>query len=228
MSIFSRLGDIINSNLNSMLERARDPEKIIRLIIQEMEETLVEVRSSAVRSIAEKKELERRADALEAEAAEWERKAELALSKNREDLARGALQAKARIADALAQLAKQREDIDAALDKQNEDLTSLQDKLADAKAREKALLTRRTSAANRLKMRGHLHDSRIGDAFSRFDQIERELDELEGKVESYDLGRGQGGDARKSLHEELADLEADTQVEDELARLKARMKGQAS
>lgn len=219
MSIFSRLSDIINSNINSMLDRAKDPEKIIRLIIQEMEDTLVEVRSNSVRFIAEKKELERRMARLEADRDEWQRKAELALEKDREDLARGALQAKARANETLKALAEELVHIDDALAKQNEDLAQLQAKLADAKAREKALATRGSVAQSRLKMRGHIHDERITDAFSRFDQIERNLDELEGKVESYDMGRG------RSLSEEFADLEADGAVEDELAKLKSRVKG---
>lgn len=221
MSIFSRLSDIINSNINSMLERAKDPEKIIRLIIQEMEDTLVEVRSTAVRLIADKKELERKIGRLEAERDEWQRKAELALEKDREDLARGALAAKARAVETLKILHEEIAALEEALAKQNEDLAQLQAKLADAKAREKALATRHTVASSRLKMRGHIHDERITNAFARFEEVERSLDEIEGKVESYDLGR------RRSLSEEFAELETDAAVEDELAQLKARVKGSA-
>src|SRR5271166_432807 len=96
MGIFSRISDIINSNINAILDRAQDPEKIIRLIIQEMEDTLVEVRSSAVKTIAEKRELERKVAALTQERDDWQNKAELALTKDREDLAKGALQIRAR------------------------------------------------------------------------------------------------------------------------------------
>ena len=111
MGIFSRLADIVNSNINAILDRAEDPEKIIRLIIQEMEDTLVEVRSSAVRTIAEKKEIERRVATLESEQEEWQRRAELAVTKGREDLAKGALLAKARVAEVLSALQRQRQQI---------------------------------------------------------------------------------------------------------------------
>src|SRR5215472_14711636 len=134
MGIFSRLSDIVNSNINAILDRAQEPEKIIRLIIQEMEDTLVEVRSSAVRTIAEKKEIERRLATLEREHDEWQRRAELAVTKGRDDLAKAALNAKARVAAALAALQQQRQQIEDALASQNEDIGKLQAKLADAKA----------------------------------------------------------------------------------------------
>jgi phage shock protein A len=220
MGIFSRLTDIVNSNINSILDRAQDPEKIIRLIIQEMEDTLVEVRSAAVRTIAERKELERRLEGLRREHDEWQRRAEFAVTKGREDLAKGALLAKARAAEGLQLLEKQVAQIVDALAKQNEDITKLQAKLADAKAREKAIAARQKTANGRLKIRAKLYDERITDAFARFEQVERSLDELEGKVEVYDLGRAP---AKKTLAEELSGLEAAASVEEELAALKKRL-----
>ena len=217
MGIFSRLADIVNSNINAILDRAEDPEKIIRLIIQEMEDTLVEVRSSAVRTIAEKKDIERRVGALERELEEWQRRAELAITKGREDLAKGALLAKARVAEALSTLQHQREQIEDALAKQNEDIAKLQAKLADAKMREKAIAARQKTAVNRIKLRTHLYDERITDAFARFEHVERALDEMEGKVEAFDLGR------KKTLADELAGLEAESGVEEELRALKERL-----
>jgi phage shock protein A len=221
MGIFSRLADIVNSNLNALLASAEDPEKIIRLIIQEMEDTLVEVRSSAVRSIAERRELERRAESLRREEQDWEQKAELALTRGREDLARGALMARTHRAQARASVEQQIAVLVAALSQQNEDISKLQTKLADAKAREQSLAARRTTAGNRLKVREKLHDDRINDAFFRFEAAERQLDQMEGRVESYDLGRipGRG----PSLEEELAGLAADASVNDELEALKARL-----
>ena len=217
MGIFSRLADIVNSNINAILDRAEDPEKIIRLIIQEMEDTLVEVRSSAVRTIAEKKEIERRVATLEREQEEWQRRAELAVTKGREDLAKGALLAKARVAEALVTLQHQRQQIEDALAQQNEDIGKLQAKLADAKLREKAIAARQKTAVNRIKLRTRLYDERITDAFARFEHVERALDEMEGKVEAFDLGR------KKTQADELAGLEAENGVEEELRALKERL-----
>jgi len=217
MGIFSRLTDIINSNLNSILDRAEDPEKLIRLVIQEMEDTLVEVRSSTVRTIAERKEIERKLNQLNRDQDEWQRKAELALSRDREDLAKGALVAKSKIAEQINVLEHQLVHIEEALAKSSEDISRLQEKLTDAKKREKAIVLRHKSATNRLKVNSQIHDDRINDAFARFEQVERNLDELEGRAESLDIGR------RKTLAEEFSDFEASTKVEQELADLKARL-----
>jgi phage shock protein A len=219
MSIFSRLTDIVQSNINSLLDRAEEPEKLIRLIIQEMEDTLVEVRSSTVKIIAEKKEIERRITDLTRERDEWERKAELALTRDREDLAKGALMARAKAAEEADALSHQLAQVEEALSKANEDIGRLQAKLTDAKTREKALVARTTTAANRVKVRERLNDDRINDALSRFEQVERNLDELEGRVEVHDFGR------KKSVAEEIAELEAAHKADEELAALKARIAG---
>ena len=216
MTIFSRLSDIVNANLNALLDHAEDPSKLIRLVIQEMEDTLVEVRSGTVRVIAERKEMERRIAALTRDRDEWERKAEFAMSRDREDLARGALLAKAQAARLLEAAQTQLGYIVEALAARDGDVGQLQAKLADAKAREKALLTRKETAEARLKLRG-----RVTDAFARFETVERALDGLEGKVEAYDLGRP------RTLAEEFVDLEAEQTVQDELAALKARVKPRA-
>ena len=221
MGIFSRLADIVNSNLNALLASAEDPEKIIRLIIQEMEDTLVEVRSSAVRSIAERREMERRLEALKREEEDWQEKAELALTRGREDLARGALLARSHRAQARASVEKQVAQLVAALAQQNEDITKLQTKLADAKAREASFAQRRATAGNRIKVREKLHDERINDAFLRFETAERQLDHMEGRVEAYDLGRAPS--RQPTLEDELATLAADASMNDELEALKARL-----
>ncbi len=218
MTIFSRLGDIVNANLNALLDRAEDPGKLIRLVIQEMEDTLVEVRSGAVRMIAERKELERRIARLAADRDDWQKKAEFALTRDREDLARGALLAKAQIVRGIEDAQKQLDQLVAGLEQQNQDIGTLQAKLLDAKSREKILLTRKTTAQAQLKLRGKIHDDRVTDAFAKFEKVEQALDEMEGRVEAYDLGRA------RTLNDEFADLEADQAVNDELAALKAKVK----
>ncbi len=207
----------MNANLNALLDRAEDPQKLIRLVIQEMEDTLVEVRSGAVRVIAERKAFERRIASLEATRDEWERKAEFALTRGREDLARGALMAKAQAVRSIGEAQAQLAQIVAGLDAQNADLAKLQAKLADAKARQKQLDNRRSTAGAQLKMRAKLHDAT--DAFSKFERIEQALDAMEGKVEAYDLGNG------KTLETEFAALETDHAVTAELEALKAKLGG---
>ena len=225
MSIFSRLSDIMNSNLNALLDRAEDPQKLIRLVIQEMEDTLVEVRSAAVRMIAERREIERRLATLRRDAAEWQRRAEFAVERGREDMAKAALLAKARIGQAIAEAEAQVAAIMDAIGKQNEDVGALQAKLDEAKSREKTISVRSQSAASRLRVRSSLYDQRITDAFARFEQVERNLDVMEGKVEAYDLGRKP---ARPGIEEEFAALEADAGVERELEALKIRLKDRAA
>ena len=223
MGIFSRLTDIINSNLNSILDRAEDPEKIIRLVIQEMEDTLVEVRSTAAKTIAEKKESARRLARLEEAQRGWEEKAELALSKDREDLAKGALVEKAKLAEAAELLKEELEELDAMLSQGEEDIAKLESKLREAKAKQQSLTARHETASSRLRVRRNLYDGRVDEAFARFEQVEKKLDEAEGEVEAFDLGRG------KTLAQEISELAAESAIEDELAALKARVaKGKAA
>jgi phage shock protein A len=221
MGIFSRLGDIINSNLNSMLDRAEEPEKIVRLIIQEMEDTLVEVRSAAARAIAEKKELGRRIEHLEAAQTDWQKKAELAIEKGREDLAKGALLAKSEAVATVALMKKEMALVDDSLAKTNDDLSRLDAKLAEAKAKQKTFELRHNAARDQIRIRTQLHDGRIDDAMVRYEQIERKLDRMEGQVDAFEMGR------RKSLSEEFAELEAESAISAELEALKAKMSRKA-
>ncbi len=218
MSIFSRLSDIINSNVNSLLDRAEDPEKMARLMIQEMEDTLIEVRSASVKAIADKKEIERKLESLQDSAKEWEEKAEFALSKEREDLAKGALLAKRKISDQIDILNHELQLIDEGLSKSNEDLSKLQAKLEEARAKKKSMEIRMKTAEKRVKVRKTLHDGRIDDALARYETLERKISELDAEAESFDLGR------KKTLADEFAELEAESDVEGELAAMKAKLK----
>ena len=217
MGIFSRMGDIINSNLNAMIDKAENPEKIARLIIQEMEDTLVEVRTDAARNIAERKELGRKVESYREKATEWGAKAELALTKEREDLARGALQAKQQ-SEAMAELVEREiEILDEAVGKADADLAKLQTKLDEARAKHKSLMMRGNVAKNQIKMRSKMKDYRVEDALSRYERMERKVDQLEAEVEAFDLGQGE------SLEGQFAQLEADEAIESELNALKASL-----
>jgi len=218
MGVFSRLSDIINSNLNTLLDRAEDPEKMIRLMIQEMEDTLVEVRSAAAKTIADQKDVDRRLKRLEDSQAEWQRKAELALSKDREDLARGALLEKSKLAETGEQLREERDRLAEALDRHEQDVSRLEAKLREARAKKATIEARHKTASNQLRVRKALHDPRIDDAFERFDKMDRRMDRLEGEVESYDLGQG------ASIDEEFARLESGEALEAELEQLRAKVK----
>lgn len=219
MGIFSRLSDIINSNLTSILDKAEDPEKMIRLMIHEMEDTLVEVRSDAARIIADRKEAQRTLGRLEEACAEWQRKAELAITKDREDLAKGALLEKAKLEETATLLAEDVGALNAALEKHEADIVKLESKLREAKAKQKSVQARNDTAQSQIKVRKTVSDRRIDDAFARYEKMERRMDGLEGEVEAFDLGKG------KTLSEEIAELEAESGIEDELAALKARMSG---
>lgn len=220
MGVFSRLSDIINANLNSMLEKAEDPEKIARLIIQEMEETLVEVRTHAARAIADRKALERRRDEYAAAAREWDAKAELALDKGREDLARGALSAKQKAAQSAAAIEDELKRVADAVSKADADMAKLQAKLREAKAKHKALMLRADTAEKRIKVREHLYESKLDDVFARYERVQRRVEEREARAEAYDLGEGPG-----SLESEFVKLETSEAVEAELAELKRRRGG---
>jgi len=217
MGIFTRFSDIVNSNINAILDKAEDPEKIVRLMIQEMEDTLVEVRSAAARSIADKKDLNRKLESFEKELAEWDSKAELAVRKNREDLAKAALVEKSRVSAAVEMIKFDYAAVDEGLGKLNEDISRLESKLQDAKARQKSLLARHKTANSRLAARKKIHDYKIEDAMVRFEQYTRRIDDVEGRIEAYDLG------LPKDLNHEFASLEAEESVARELDELKQRL-----
>ncbi len=216
MGVFSRFTDIINSNINSILDKAEDPEKMVRLIIQEMEDTLVEVRSASAKTLADKKQLVRQATRYEHEAEDWQQKAELALSKGREDLARSALVEKSKCIESSNILVKELVLVDDHIAKLQDEISQLQDKLVDAKTRKKAIVMRENTVSSRLKIRKNIESDRVNDALSRFDSYERKIDDLEGQVESFDI-KG------KSLADEIADLEVNENIDNELAKMKEKL-----
>ena len=218
MGIFSRPRDIIAANVTDLLDKAEDPAKMIRMIILEMEETLVEVRASAARTIADQKEMRRHIAKLEALQDSWTEKAQLALSKDREDLAKAALVEKQKAADMAEQMKAEIVALDDALKASEEDIAKLQAKLREARARQNSLVNRMESAQNRLKVREMYAGEKVQDAFSRFDMLERRVDMAEGRADAMSLGA-----QPKTLEEEIAELKASDKVDAELAALKASM-----
>jgi phage shock protein A len=216
MGIFSRFSDIINSNINALLDKAEDPEKMVRLIIQEMEETLVEVRTVSAKAIADKKELLRRKQLLLDQSESWQSKAELALSKGREDLAKGALAERLKGVKEAQDVDVELEILENSLVELESEITQLQQKIAEAKARQKTLIVRHATATSKLRARKSMSGSALQDSLARLEGYERKLDDLEGRVESYDLGK-------KSLADEIEQLAKDEEIEAELAALKEKI-----
>lgn len=218
MGIFSRLSDIVNSNLNAMCDTAEDPEKMIRLIIQEMEDTLVEVRSASARILADKKTQERQLASMKSQASTWEEKAKLALSKDREDLARAALHEKRRVEADVTALESELVLADDHIEQLHLEVGQLQAKLDDARAKRKAILMRADSVSQRRKTQTQIHRNQLDDAFERFERFERRVDGLEGELEAMNLGRN-----KPDLADEIDALAADDLLKEELEELKQSM-----
>ncbi|MCJ2178123.1 phage shock protein PspA [Novosphingobium album (ex Hu et al. 2023)] len=219
MGIFSRTRDIIAANFNDLLDKAEDPAKMIRLIILEMEETLVEVRTSSARTIADQKELRRHVAKLDKLQADWSEKAQLALSKGREDLARAALLERKKATDMADQLNAEIAVLDDSLRAYEQDIEKLQNRLREARSRQSAIAARLQSAENRIRLRTLLSNERVDEALARFDQLERRVDYAEGRAEAMSLG-----DSRQpTLAEEIAALADGDTIEAELAEMKRAM-----
>ncbi len=219
MGIFSRMSDIINSNINAMLDQAEDPAKMVRLIIQEMEDTLVEVRTSSARVLAERKQATRRLEQARAEAQTWEEKARLAISRQREDLARGALQEKRSIDEEVALVEAELIAADEHIEQLSTEVLQLQQKLDDARARQKALSLRTQTVQSRIKVKRQIQRDALDDAFLRFERFERRMDTLESQLEAMDIGR----DVSPDLAAQIDVLTGDERISDDLARLKKEM-----
>ena len=216
MGIFSRISDIVNSNLNALCDSAEDPEKMIRLIIQEMEDTLVEVRSASARVIADQKTAVRRRDRIAAEVVNWEDKAKLAVSKDRDDLAKAALQERRAVEETLRVIEGELTSSGEHIAQLNEEIGQLQLKLDDAKAKQKTILLRSKAASSRIQVKKQVQRNELDNAFAKFERFERKVDTLEGELQSMDMGR----DTASSLAAEIEALGEDDWLDEELLRIK--------
>lgn len=218
MGIFSRISDIINANINALLDSAENPEKMIRLVIQEMEETLVEVRTNSAKLLAEKKELLRRNERLQKQAEDWQHKAELALSKDRDDLAKAALVEKSTVLDLIEVIGQDLHKLDETLERLSDEIEQLQQKLNDAKARQKVITMRTRATQSRVSVNQKLNDRTYDAAVGKLDYFEQRIEQMESQIEADNIGR-------PGLHGQFEELEMQDRIDKELEALKARVKG---
>lgn len=217
MGLFTRFTDIINANINNMLDKAEEPEKMVKLIIQEMEETLVEVRASAAKYIAEKKSIERQIASAEKSSENWQIKAEIALQKGRDDLAKLALKEKQKHTILLNELNEDITKLDEFLSAVQDDSSRLQQKLTEAKRKQESYVLRQQSAEVRLKIREKAIVHNIDEAISRFERYQQKIDGVEAQIEAYDMTQ------KKDLASEFKDLEVEATLEADFEALKKKV-----
>lgn len=215
MSIFSRARDAKSANLDRLIGQSEDPQKTVRLIINEMEDTLVEARSTAVGALARKKEIQRQISTLKEQCDDWSRKAELAVSKNREDLARGALAVKLRVEGEIRDLERLLPPVEAEIQRLDADLAELRAKLAEARSRQRMLALRGEAAEQRREIKQQVHEKAPARS-DAMDQLARDIDRVEAQAEAYDLGS-------QKLADQFAQLESSDAVESELAKLRGKL-----
>jgi phage shock protein A len=219
MGIFTRLRDIINSNINAMLEKAEDPEKLIKLMIQEMEDTLVEIKASCAGAMATTKKIQRAMDEARVRADQWDDKARLAVDKGRDDLAREALVEKRRYRERADALERELEQCDALVRQYQDDIMQLEEKLEAAREKQRVLVQRHIRARGRKRAEREIRRIDTTDAFLRFEQFENRIERMEAEGDLVNFGR------KRALEDEFAELEGDEEIEEELQALKDASQG---
>jgi len=215
MGIFTRVSDIIHSNINAMLDKAEDPEKLIRLMIQEMEDTLVEIKASCAGAMATRKKVQRELDETLTRADQWGNKAQLAVNKGRDDLAREALVEKRRYRERAGALEREASECDALVEQYQADIVQLEDKLKLAQEKRRILVQRHIRAQRSKRVQERIRKVDSTDTLIRFEQFENRIERLEAEADLVNLSR------KPALEEELARLEGDEEIERELQALRA-------
>lgn len=218
MTIFSRFSDIVQANVNALLDKAEDPKKMVRLLVQEMDAALVTLRSEAAKHLAEQKRIERERKGLETVAANWQDKAEKAVAHDREDLARKALQQRQVTLQAISSLDKDLALAKEQIEKLSADIGTLQEKVSQARQRQQQLEVRSGSASARLQSKQLTTQQAVADSMAKYERYEARVEELEARVEAYDLG------TNTTLAGEFEQLEHEDAVEQELQALYQRVK----
>lgn len=220
MGIFSRMSDIISSNINSMLDKAEDPEKLVKMMIREMEDTLVEVKASCAGAMATKKRVQRELNTANERAREWADKAQLAVDKEREDLAREALMEKKRYTEKIESLKKELEQCDALVNQYQSDIQKLEDKLSSARERQRVLVQRHIHAKGKKRAEEGIRKVDTSDAMVRFERFENRIERMEAEADLVNMGR------KPNLEEEFSRLKTDDSIDKELQELKNRRQQQ--
>ena len=215
MNIFTRFRDIISSNINAMLDKAEDPEKLIKLMIREMEDTLVEIKSACAGVMANSKKVQRQLEGLENRDQYWAEKAELAVSKGRDDLAREALVEKRKFAQRVDTLKNELAEYDLLIEQYQDDIRQLEDKLKSARNKERMLVQRHIHAKRKMQAQEEIRRVESSEAILKFDELENRIERMESEAELVNYGR------KTSLAEELDRLSVDDEIEKELLALKS-------
>lgn len=214
MGIFTRFRDIVSSNINAMLDKAEDPEKMIKLMIREMEDTLVELKASCAGVIAERKKLDRKLDEIAERRDLWGERAALAVNKGKDNLAREALIEKRRFAELADALAEEISEHSAIIEQYQEDIRELEQKLAGAKEKKRVLVQRHRQANGKKRAQQDIRKADSSETMSRFDSLERRIDQMEAEAEMVNIHKP------PSLDEEFENLASDDEIESELEKLK--------
>lgn len=222
MGIFTRVRDIISSNINAMLDKAEDPEKLVKLMIREMEDTLVEVKASCAGAMATKKKIQREAEDVRRREKDWGDKAQLAVNKGREDLAREALVERKRYRERAEAIDREQTQCDSLVEQYQADIMQLEEKLAMAREKQRVMVQRHVHATRKKKAQENIRRAETADTMARFETFEQRIDRMEAEADLVNLGV-----KSSSLEEEFLKLAEDEEIEKELAELKAQ-KGSAN